>query len=96
MLDHLTSCQIHLQRNHVELVTNLLRAKTVCKLGGFVDGLARGEGGHLMAVNGGVADIRYPVCEALEVDFDAGAVVAKLPAGPVELDLLFAFEAHFF
>lgn len=96
VLDHLTSCRIHLQRNRVELVTNLLGAKREGQFGGFVDGLARSEGRQLMAVDGGVADIRYPVCEALEVDVDAGAVGGKLPAGPVELDLLFAFEARFF
>lgn len=48
-----------------------------------------------MAVDGGVADIWDPVGEALEVDIDASAVVGKLSACPVELHLLFAFEALF-
>lgn len=96
VLDHFTSCPIHLQCNGLELVTNLLGTKGNGKVGGFVDGLARGEGSHLMAVDGGVADIWDPVGEALKVDLDASAVVGKLPAGPIELDLLFAFEALFF
>jgi len=96
MLDHLASCPIHLLCDDLELVTNLLGTKGNGKVGGFVDGLARGEGSHLMAVDGGVADIWDPVGEALKVDLDASAVVGKLPAGPIELDLLFAFEALFF
>jgi hypothetical protein len=96
MLNHLASCPIHLQCDHPELIANFLGAEGESKIGGFVDGLARGEGSHLMAVDGGVADIWDPVGEALKVDLDASAVVGKLPAGPIELDLLFAFEALFF
>jgi len=96
VLDHLTSRPIHLLCNHLELIANILGVEGESKVGGFVDGLARGEGSHLMAVDGGVADIWDPVGEALKVDLDASAVVGKLPAGPIELDLLFAFEALFF
>jgi len=96
VLDHLTSCPIHLLCDRLELVTDFFVPKGDCKVGAFVDGLARCEGSHLVAVDGGVADVWDPVVEALAIDFDARAVVEKLPACPVELHLLFAFEALFF